>query len=188
MFENDPNAFKIYHAGFNTQVEQWPVNPVDVIVSWLKKKPKNWVVADFGCGEAVLAKSINQHKVHSFDLVSSDPLVTQCDMAHTPLEAESVNVAVFCLSLMGTNLKDYILEANRILEYRGVLKVAEVESRFSNNGIDFLKVMLKLGFKVINKDQTHKYFWLFDFLKIKNVTLKESTPEINLKPCIYRKR
>lgn len=37
-------------------------------------------------------------------------------MAHVPLENESVDVAVFCLSLMGTNLQDYILEANRVLK------------------------------------------------------------------------
>lgn len=37
-------------------------------------------------------------------------------MAHVPLEDASVNVAVFCLSLMGTNLRDYLLEAHRVLK------------------------------------------------------------------------
>lgn len=37
-------------------------------------------------------------------------------MAHTNLLTSSVNVVVFCLSLMGTNLKDYIVEANRVLK------------------------------------------------------------------------
>jgi ribosomal RNA-processing protein 8 len=37
-------------------------------------------------------------------------------MAHTPLEPQSVDIAVFCLSLMGTNLRDYIREANRVLK------------------------------------------------------------------------
>lgn len=34
----------------------------------------------------------------------------------TPLESSSVDVAVFCLSLMGTNYPSYITEANRVLK------------------------------------------------------------------------
>lgn len=52
----------------------------------------------------------------SFDLISLDPCVQACDMSHTPLLTGQVNVVVFCLSLMGTNLKDYIIEANRVLK------------------------------------------------------------------------
>lgn len=78
-------------------------------------RPKEYVVADFGCGDARLSKSVPQ-KVHSFDLVANDPSVTACDMAHVPLKNNSVDVAVFCLSLMGTNLKDYLFEANRVLK------------------------------------------------------------------------
>jgi ribosomal RNA-processing protein 8 len=42
--------------------------------------------------------------------------VKACDMAHTPLLTGHINIVVFCLSLMGSNLKDYLLEANRVLE------------------------------------------------------------------------
>ena len=42
--------------------------------------------------------------------------VTAGDMSHTPLESQSVDIAVFCLSLMGTNIRDYIKEANRVLK------------------------------------------------------------------------
>lgn len=78
--------------------------------------PKETVVADFGCGDARLAEALSHLSVHSFDLVAKKPGVTACDMAHTPLLMESVNVAVFCLSLMGKNLNDFILEANRVLK------------------------------------------------------------------------
>lgn len=73
------------------------------------------VVADFGCGDALLARSI-PNKVHSFDLVARSKEVTACNMAHTPLSNAIVDVAVFCLSLMGTNLNGYITEANRVLK------------------------------------------------------------------------
>lgn len=77
---------------------------------------KNLVIGDFGCGEAKIAKSLPQAKVYSFDLSSLDPCVTVCDMASTPLENESLDVVVFCLSLMGTNFGDYLVEANRVLK------------------------------------------------------------------------
>lgn len=78
-------------------------------------RPLQYVVADFGCGEGRLGQTIEQ-KCHSLDLVAANDSVVACDMAYTPLQSNSINVAVFCLSLMGTNLKDFILEANRVLK------------------------------------------------------------------------
>lgn len=78
-------------------------------------RPSYYTVADFGCGEARLGESIVQ-KCYNLDLVAANDNVIACDMAHSPLETDSINVATFCLSLMGTNLKDFILEANRVLK------------------------------------------------------------------------
>lgn len=64
-----------------------------------------------------------QTQVHSFDLVSPNPLVTACDMASVPIKDASVHVAVFCLSLMGTNLADFLREAHRVLVPGGLVKV-----------------------------------------------------------------
>lgn len=64
-----------------------------------------------------------QAQVHSFDLVSPNPLVTACDMASVPIKDASVHVAVFCLSLMGTNLADFLREAHRVLVPGGLVKV-----------------------------------------------------------------
>ena len=38
MFSEDPSLFDIYHRGFTNQVRLWPVNPVDKIIEWLKKR------------------------------------------------------------------------------------------------------------------------------------------------------
>lgn len=62
-------------------------------------------------------------QVFSFDLVSPNPLVTACDMAHVPLKDGSVHLAIFCLSLMGTNLADFLREAHRVLITGGLIKV-----------------------------------------------------------------
>ncbi len=42
------------------------------------------MVADFGCGDAELARMAPQETVHSLDLVSSAPGVIACNMADTP--------------------------------------------------------------------------------------------------------
>jgi ribosomal RNA-processing protein 8 len=78
----------------------------------------NLKVADLGCGDARLAKTLkDSHEVFSFDLVSCDEqIVTACDIAQVPLENQAVDVAVFCLSLMGRDFLDFIREANRILK------------------------------------------------------------------------
>ncbi|KAF4339144.1 ribosomal RNA-processing 8 [Fusarium beomiforme] len=93
-------------------------------------------IADLGCGDARLAEALQTDgkKLHvnvkSFDLQSPSPLVTKADIANLPLPDDSVNVAVFCLALMGTNWVDFIEEAYRILHWKGELWVAEIKSRF----------------------------------------------------------
>jgi ribosomal RNA-processing protein 8 len=77
------------------------------------------IVADFGCGEARLAQSV-KNKVHSFDFVATNEHVTECDMKNVPLKADTCDIAVFCLSLMGKNVVDFVTEANRILKSRSV--------------------------------------------------------------------
>ena len=38
MFSKYPNLFDIYHRGFTNQVKRWPINPVNKIIEWLKKR------------------------------------------------------------------------------------------------------------------------------------------------------
>uniref|UniRef100_A0A1Y1LHH6 Ribosomal RNA-processing protein 8 n=1 Tax=Photinus pyralis TaxID=7054 RepID=A0A1Y1LHH6_PHOPY len=145
------------------------------------------VVADFGCGDAKLAKSV-PHKVHSFDLVATDDTVTACDMAHVPLTNDSVDVIVFCLSLMGTNLKEYFMEAKRVLKNNGLLKIAEVESRFEDIN-SFISKLRSYGFVNKAKDLSHNLFCFLDFELNKSKSVKnENLPAITLKPCLYKKR
>ncbi|KAL7473342.1 hypothetical protein ACHAXS_013789 [Conticribra weissflogii] len=70
-------------------------------------------------------------EVHSFDLVSGgNKLVTPSDMCNVPLPNESVDVGVYSLALMGTNVADFVREGWRVLKFGGCLRVAEVRSRF----------------------------------------------------------
>lgn len=186
-FKDDPDAFTAYHDGYKQQVQQWPLNPLDTIISSIVKMPKDYVIADFGCGEAKLANSVTQ-KVHSFDFVAMNDKVTACDMAHTPLLTNSANVVVFCLSLMGTNLGDYLIEANRVLKKDGLLKIAEVESRFDNVE-GFIKSLSDYGFTNTWKDLNHSLFYFMDFKKEKDIGGNRSKlSPVTLKPCLYKKR
>lgn len=88
-----------------------------------------------GCGEARLG-AIVSNKVHSFDLVAANDSVVATDISHVPLANESVDIVVFCLSLMGTNFMDFLKEGMRILRPSGRLLIAEVQSRFQQDGAE----------------------------------------------------
>jgi len=60
---------------------------------------------------------------------------------------ESLDAAIFCLSLMGSNIKDYILEAFRTLKLDGHLHIIESTSRF-NDINQITKQLEKFGFHV----------------------------------------
>jgi ribosomal RNA-processing protein 8 len=186
MFKDDPGLFDIYHRGFSAQADKWPFNPLDSVIEYIRTLPQRFIIADLGCGEGRLALSV-PHTVHSFDLVSVCSHVTSCDMAHLPLSSESVNVVVFCLSLMGTNLKDYLLEAWRILSPRGTLKIVEVVSRVDDIST-FVKGIELLGFKLVDKVLLGKMFIDLELRKNQQRINHTSSLTIKLKPCAYKRR
>lgn len=103
-------------------------------------------IADLGCGEAQLAQAVSSSgsspskgpvsvkplnlSIHSFDLAGSSPLITIADIRCLPLADSSIDLAIFCLALMGTNWIDFIEEAWRVLRWKGECWVSEVGSRF----------------------------------------------------------
>uniref|UniRef100_A0A1I8PA24 Ribosomal RNA-processing protein 8 n=2 Tax=Stomoxys calcitrans TaxID=35570 RepID=A0A1I8PA24_STOCA len=186
LFKSDPEAFKAYHDGYRHQVEKWPLNPLNRIIKMIKKLPKSLEIGDFGCGEGMLAKSV-PHKVYSMDLVSCRDDIIACDMANTPLTTHTLDVAVYCLSLMGTNLSDYLLEANRVLKVDGQMYVAEIQTRFDNVK-DFVRKLDSFGFQLVKQDVGQKVFYFFQFKKVRNVGKVANLPAMSLKPCLYRKR
>jgi ribosomal RNA-processing protein 8 len=140
-----------------------------------------------GCGDARLSKSI-VNKVYSIDLVSTADGVIKADMSNVPIDSNSVNVVVYCLSLMGTNLKDFFIEANRILKLSGIVKIAEVSSRFEKVNV-FIDSIQKCGFELVNKDLENKLFYFFTFKKTYDVNaFNKKINDFSLKPCLYKKR
>ncbi|CAG4983484.1 unnamed protein product [Colias eurytheme] len=186
LFEEDPNAFQTYHEGYQQQVKKWPVKPLDVIVKRILKMPKSHLIVDMGCGEGILSRRVPQ-KVRSFDLVAFNPNVEVCDIAHTPLLTSSMNVAVYCLALMGTELTQFIVEANRVLKKGGHLLIAEVESRFDD--VDkFINDVQRMGFSLKDLDKSNNVFYFMEFTKVNEPPKKNKLPFLSLKPCFYKKR
>ncbi|KIX02643.1 uncharacterized protein Z518_08585 [Rhinocladiella mackenziei CBS 650.93] len=103
-----------------------------------RRKTGSCTIADLGCGDAPLARGCQSQiknlklKFHNFDLHAVNSHVTKADISNLPLRDGEADIAVFCLSLMGTNWVSFVEEAWRILrgDGKGEVWVAEVKSRF----------------------------------------------------------
>jgi len=201
LFADTPKLFDVYHKGFELQVEKWPLNPVNVIIKRLKKLPEKSSIGDFGCGNALIARTLSpKWIVHSFDLAETNEFVTVANSASVPLQDQVLDVAVFCLSLMGIDFHRFIEEARRVLKPNGLLIVAEVKSRFGNEagsseesmlgGIkEFKRSLGNIGFKLEQEDTSNTMFVMFQFRKIELTDKKQSNQQSAvLKACIYKRR
>ena len=192
------------------------------------------LVVDLGAGEAGLARQLVPTGVHvlSYDLVdSADGWVRGVDAArlnalplpgtHEPMgvrwsDAQNgavVDAAVFCLSLMGTNWLEMIIEARRVLRENGELVIAEVTSRFGPKGAgSFTGLVRSVGFELDWEDTTdNTHFALFKFTKRSRYTHSQNTDSYGgghasisdaaadegrlvqegsavLRPCLYKRR
>lgn len=100
-------------------------------------------IADLGCGDATLAGTLKPLSsklslwIHSFDFAKGDgpnaSLITVADICtRIPLADSSIDLAIFCLALMGTNWVMSLIEAARVVRPGGELWIAEIKSRFSS--------------------------------------------------------
>jgi ribosomal RNA-processing protein 8 len=69
-------------------------------------------------------------------------------MKQVPLADHSLDVAVFSLSLMGTNWPEYLAEAHRVLKPYGRLHIAEPISRWQGDKrAELLDAIAAAGFR-----------------------------------------
>jgi hypothetical protein len=164
--QNNPQEWHDYHKMYSEARKTWDTIPYEEMITEFKKR-KGKVIADFGCGEAKVAEALSDiHTVHSFDHVSINDNVVACDMSKTNLDDNSVDHAVFSLSLMGCNFSDYILEAYRVLEVDGQIHIWESTSRFKD--LDEFVKGLEIGFDVLSFNERGKFTYIKAMKKAPN--------------------
>lgn len=124
-------------------------------------------IADLGCGDATLARTLKPISsklslwIHSFDLAKGDgpnaSLITIADICtRIPLADSSIDLAIFCLALMGTNWVMSLIEAARIVRPGGELWIAEIKSRFSGKLAAAATAAKKKGKKMKENNNSDK--------------------------------
>jgi hypothetical protein len=141
----DPSEWHHYHDELTRVRSDWSVDPQEEFIRWAQRR-SDLVIGDFGCGLARIRATLSdRHVVHSFDHVAINEDVVSCDMAHVPLDSSVLDVALFCLSMMGSNVTDYVRESYRTLKLDGWLHIYEAASRFTDLDV-FVRGLRDLGF------------------------------------------
>jgi hypothetical protein len=157
--QGNPEEWMQYHTLYQEARKTWSVIPYEEAIKWLQKR-SDLVVADFGCGEALIAKALaGKHTVHSFDFIAINDLVIECDMARLPLEDGCLDVAMFNLALMGLNIADYIREAARTLKLDGQLWIYELTSHIKDLP-GFIRGLKLAGFRIIENTEVWKFRYI----------------------------
>jgi superfamily II DNA or RNA helicase len=142
---SNPEEWFMYHTLYREARAGWEEVPASYIATRLSTRP-DWKVADFGCGEGLLAKALPEHEVIGFDHVGVDDTVIECDMANAPVPNNEFDAVVFSLSLMGRNWTDYIVEAHRILKHYGKMFITETAKRWEDGELE--QTIQQHGFEV----------------------------------------
>ena len=179
--QENPMYLVEYHRQMREAKKDWGgFIPVEIIADKIRnlKLPSRFidklVIGDFGCGEAQLSSVFRNNKVYSFDHhnILNEEKIKSCDMKDTSLylKDNSIDVAVFSLSLMSTNWHDYIKEARRVLVDRGYLLIAETTRSLNAKGSLFKneegrlhklrEVLEKEGFEITSDEQKGKFTFI----------------------------
>jgi hypothetical protein len=160
-FFDNPDSWYRYHDLRKSRMETWEEIPYEYIAS--KIKDKRDVIADFGCGENLFRKCVPNNQVYAFDHIAIDDSVIACDMRNTGLADETIDVAVFSLALWGTNYKEYIAEANRIMKRRGLIYIAEPTKNYETpeEQQKLIDILNENGFQILgNIENRGKFIYI----------------------------
>jgi SAM-dependent methyltransferase len=161
--QRNPQEWELYHTDLEKLRRQWPVDPLQEAINWCAKS-SGLVIADFGCGTAQLAEALRgRHTVHSFDHIAINDEVVACDIAAgVPLADESLDLAIFSLSLIGPNWADQLSEARRCLRPTGQLLVWT--AAYGKDPSEYSALVEGLGFKTIQTQLHSKWLHLWAVL------------------------
>ena len=139
-FQENQNDWKSYHKISKENEESFPEEdiPRNRIINRLENLPgkKKKDVVDLGCGYGEISqhfKNNNRFSFQNFDHVSCNEYVISRDIKDTRLDDSSIDIAIMCLSMWGSNCKDYLKEVCRILDIGGTLYIVEAYKRWNDN-------------------------------------------------------
>jgi len=171
-FKNNEDLWVSYHKIAEENEKTFPENeiPRNKIIEELEKikTKRTKKVIDMGCGKAYISKHFEndiRFDFINYDHISINDKIISCDISKLPLEDDSIEICILCLSMWGSNCKEYIKEAERILESNGKLYIIEPTKRWSNkdeNGIiiqegEKLKELLEENRFQIMKEEIKKF-------------------------------
>ena len=151
-FTSNPNKWKEYHKIREENKKNWVEDPLDVIAEKLNKNT-NQIIADLGCGMNQLKDKVKGFsKWYSFDHYSEDDTVIKADISNLKeyLCDNTIDSAVFCMSLWGTNYMDYIKEAYRYMKIGGIMYIVEPKDKV--NQAELIGGATQFGFEIISID------------------------------------
>ena len=151
-FRSNPDKWREYHSIREENKKEWVEDPINVIAEKLNKN-RHQVIADLGCGMNQLKTLVNSYSQwYSFDHYSDDETVIKADISDLReyLQDNSVDAAVFCMSLWGTNYMDYIKESYRYLKNGGIVYIAEPKDKINQS--ELIGGATQIGFEIISID------------------------------------
>tara|TARA_B100001059_G_scaffold174875_1_gene175230 strand:+ start:1957 stop:5094 length:3138 start_codon:yes stop_codon:yes gene_type:complete len=155
----NPKEWYTYHTLYGKARKEWDEIPYEQIAKKIKVR-EDWLVADLGCGENLLSKEI-KNKVLAFDYIAKEgEEVISCDISNIPLDDNKVDVAVFSLSLMGSNYEEYLKESYRILKPYGNLFIAEPKKKGERILPDLKKHLTRIGFKIVDDYYSSNFLYI----------------------------
>ena len=181
-FNTTPELWYKYHEIAEENERSFPEDEIPrnrIIQELLKIKTKRTKqVVDLGCGKAQIAhyfKTDPRFKFINYDHISSNDTVISCDISNTPLEEDSVEICILSLAMWGSNCREYIQEAARILESNGKLYIIEPSKRWSEKdehgnlvpekeGLKLKSLLEENGFQVV--EQSIEKFCMFVCIKV----------------------
>ena len=139
--------------------------PINTVARDFLRSTKHKVLGDMGCGMNKLKTLLpDNYEVISVDMYAADETVKVCNIMDTSsiISDNSLDIAVYCLSLWSRNWRDILKDAYRILDYDGKLIIVEPVSSLSKSINRMRETLIENKFNNISvvKDGEDKFYYM----------------------------
>lgn len=151
----DKLAWQSYWNTYSKIKTKWDVRPVDELTKFFNAIHVPSRIADLGCGDAELKRSLlGKHGVDSYDLHSTNPdvIAANIDNLSEAVSDSTYDYVVFSLSLLG-KVGSKLREAHRILKPKGTLIVWHICSEKDQ----LQNSLVAAGFNIKSFDHVYKF-------------------------------